>query len=153
MLLARGSPAAQFSYVTHAGLYVGGGWMVDAVPKYGVRHISVWDLANHRTLEVRRARDFDGNAIAHFALREVGKRYSIPSLIRDGIIKAQPYEEDLTGMYCTQLILRATAITDPHSRNLAESTEHNPFFPAMLVNHPSLDAVHVSWRQCWKSSL
>lgn len=148
-LVARGSNAEQFSHVTHAGIYVGDGLMVDSVPRMGVRRISVWTLASVRTLQVRRAVGFDGPAIAAFAEGEVGKSYNILALIRDGFIDANPYE-DLSGMYCTQLVLRAATATDQFSRNLAEKPEHNPFFPAMLVQHPALAPVSVHWRQAWK---
>lgn len=151
-LMAKSRPEARYSHITHAGIYVGMGQVVDAVPREGVRCISVWELAGHRALQVRRLRGFDGVAIATYALERIGARYSVLNLIRDGFIDAR-VDEYLSGMYCTQLILRASNHTDPYSRNLAQDPGRNPFFPAMLVTHPSLDDVQVSWRQCWQTLL
>ena len=152
-LLARSKASYVHHEVTHAGIYIGDGRMIDAAQGAGVQELSVWRYAGTRALQVRRVRrlsDRERVEVASFAVSQVGRSYNMLALavgehreVRSG--------ENLDSYYCSQLVLESVA--DAASMDLAEYARHRPFFPPMMVDHPALEAVDVHWWQCWGSNI
>ena len=127
--------------VTHAGVYVGEGYMVDVTPKRLAEKVSVWTYAQTRKVELRRVPGTSGEEIAKAALSYIGKPYNLRGLISDGFFPGISSEVD--SMYCSSLV--DLAVREGSGRYLGWVDGCQPVFPATLAGHPYLSPVSIYW--------
>lgn len=139
------NPAARRNALwVHAGIYVGNGDMVDASKSQGVRRRCVWDCCRHRPLRLRRLHGMapaDGQAIAQAAVRHCGKRYSLQGLAVASL--GARTEPDGDKLFCSALVGRV--IADVTALALWNLREYQPFYPAVLAEHPELADIALRW--------
>src|SRR5262249_27448512 len=126
------------SNYNHAAIYIGNGEVVEAVGQ-GVRRIKLTDFLNDdhlvRSMVLRNNNltDSQRGAIADFAIKQVGKPYSVGGVIGQGLhLKPNNAGEfDRKDYYCSQLV--AAAYSSAGAR-LDATLEHSPGELAGMVN-------------------
>lgn len=136
------------SIVSHAGIYVGNGMLVDA--RYGepVSERSVWQYCQSRPLRLRRLRNDGslpstaGDDIAAAARLHIGEPYSVLAAILSKVLpRTTPKRRAL---YCSTLV--GLVVSDATGVNLSSDIAHRPLHPAVLAAHPDLEDVLLEWR-------
>lgn len=135
--------------VTHAGIYVGDGMLVEARLRHPVSERSVWEYCRTRQLQVRRLRNDGslpgtaGDDIAAVARGHIGEPYSALAAILSKLIPGtKPVPQSL---YCSTLV--GLVVADATGVDLASDPAHRPLHPAVLAGHPDLEDVMLEWRQ------
>jgi cell wall-associated NlpC family hydrolase len=135
---------------SHAAIYIGSDLIVDATLALGaVDKQSVWSYCHHRRITVRR---LDGAAVpshhraavAAAALRHLGEPYSAIQSFLGKVGWPTAQQPNSGALYCSTFV--ALAIAEATGIQLAADPALQPFFPAMLVNHPDLSVVDLMWR-------
>ncbi len=132
---------------THAGLYVGGGEIVEAIFGDGIVKSSIWKYCQYRAICVRRIRapftGADGAVAAKAALGYVGQPYAWQEVALSKLIPAR--ESQPGRLYCSTFV--GIAINASTGYSLYGDSEHLPLQPATLAAHPGLADVRVQWRR------
>lgn len=135
------------SHMTHVGIYVGNGMMVDATLGRSIGEVSVWSYCQSRSVQVRRIVDpaITPAQIADIAVKaraHVGEPYSTLALIASKLWPGtRPQRKSL---YCSTFV--GLVIADATGVDLSSSPDHQPLYPATLGMHPDLTDVPVEWR-------
>ena len=135
------------SHLTHAGIYVGDGMMMDASWGRGVDLVSVWGYCQSRSIELRRLQDpsIPANQVAGIAAKALthrGEPYSTVGLV---LSKLWPgVQPDWERLFCSTFV--ALVVTEATGVKLASEPQHRPFYPSMLGRHPDLTTVLLEWR-------
>jgi len=132
ILLCR-SPSSAVSISgewTHAGIYVGNGQVVEALPTPGVtsRNITTWDFPTKTWVVLLRVRGGDGNRAAEFARNQVGQPYDYALWQKN----MDPNSERSEGWYCSELVWAAYF-------NQGINIEHGPDSGVVSPTEISLD--------------
>lgn len=141
---------------SHAGIYVGDGQMIDAVPGTLISQRSVWAYCEHRSLALRRlpvsphVTQAEVLGIAAAAKVYVDQPYSTLSVILDKLTpRTWPIRPGMTGrkkrLYCSTLV--SLAVNDAAGVDLANLPQHRPLFPGVLYLHPNLQVIKLGWRR------
>jgi cell wall-associated NlpC family hydrolase len=147
ILLAAGQLASLKSsirksyHVTHAGIYVGGGRMIDATPGRPVDTVSLWEYCQTRPLELRRVPDVVGQDIADAANSHLGQSYSILQVVLSKLVPGTKVVPD--AVYCS--ILVGAVVTEATGIVLESDPKYRPLYPAVLARHPGLQIVNLEW--------
>ncbi|MDP2016311.1 hypothetical protein [Hydrogenophaga sp.] len=131
----------EYATVTHAGVYVGDGYMVDVTPSRSAEKVSVWTYAQNRKIEVRRVPGDSGEDIAKAAISYLGKPYDLKGLISDGVFPGISSETE--SLYCSSLV--DLAVREGSDRFLGWVDGCQPVYPATLAGHPHLLTVSIYW--------
>lgn len=135
------------AHLTHVGLYVGGGEIVEAVPGAGVVLSSIWKYCEYRTLFVRRLpypfTPHDGRDAAIVAIKAIGQPYSMTEVFRSKLIPRTAPNPN--AVYCSTFA--AFAVNAATGYSLYDDPRFLPLLPSRLATHPDLINVDVEWRQ------
>lgn len=137
----------QSSHLTHAGIYVGNGMIVDASWGRGVDLVSVWSYCQDRSIELRRLQDssIPANQVAGIAAKALthrGEPYSTAGVVMSKLWPG--VQPDWERLFCSTFV--ALVVGEATGVNLASEPQRRPFFPSMLGQHPDLTTVPLEWR-------
>lgn len=132
---------------THAGIYVGGGQIVDAIWGRGVVQQSVWNYCQNRSLRVRRLSNPRIPAtnvanIAKVAMSYIPQQYAWWQVVLGKLGLANAPKQDQ--LYCSTLV--GLAVTQATGLDLAFWPSCQPLYPAILATQPDLTDVPLEWR-------
>ena len=135
------------SHMTHVGIYVGDGMMVDATLGRPIGKVSVWSYCQSRSDQVRRIVDpaITPEQIADIAVMaraHVGESYSTLALIASKLWPGTRPQRKI--LYCSTFV--GLVVADATGVDLSSSPDHQPLYPATLGMHPDLTDVPVEWR-------
>lgn len=146
-LLAAGQLASMKSsirksyHVTHAGIYLGAGRMIDATPGRPVATVSLWEYCQTRALELRRVPEVVGQDIADAANSHLGQSYSILQVVLSKLVPGTTAVPD--AVYCSTLV--GAVVTEATGIVLESDPKYRPLYPAVLARHPGLQTVNLEW--------
>lgn len=130
---------------THAGIYVGQGVLIDAMPRGGIARRSLAAYVN-RPVGLRRLPDIsdqERTGIADAAASYIGQSYSWWAAIASKLVPAQ-INLGRRALYCSTLV--AEAVELGCGKQLDALPTYRPLYPAALAKHEALDAVELEWR-------
>ena len=132
---------------SHAALYLGGGDIVEAIPRHGVVRRSIWNHCQTRAIRVRRlpspvVTERMAQRVADFAETFVGRRYSLKEVLRSKLVPNR--RPDVMELYCSTFI--GLAVAGITQLMLWDGPEQLPLYPAILAAHPDLADVPLLWR-------
>lgn len=135
------------SVCSHAGIYFGGGMMVDATVGTGVSARSVWGYCQFRSMQVRRLSDpsipmADIADISVFAQQHVGEPYSVIQAIISKLFPGTVPIPD--SLYCSTLV--GLVVADATGVDISSDPVHQPLHPGTLAGHPDLVDLPLEWR-------
>ena len=134
---------------THAAIYVGDGMVVDAAMSAGVMERSLWEYCEHRAITVRRLDDpsipqAEIADIAARAKKHINKPYSAWQALIAALGWPPARVPNANSLYCSTfaglVVAQATTV------RLWNDPAHQPFFPAIIAQHPELKPVTLEWR-------
>jgi len=132
---------------SHAGVYVGGGRVVDAMMNPGVVMQSIWNYCQARAIKVRRicapnVPSANVRRIASAAISYIGQAYSLPQVLLAKLGLAK--HPNPSGIYCSTLV--GLAVAQATGLDLSQDPAWQPLYPAILASHPWLVDVPLEWR-------
>lgn len=135
---------------THAGIYAGGGELIDAMPNGGIAVRQIWTYAQKRTLALRRLptlSDQERLDIVAAARRYVGTSYgwwaAAVSKLTPRFVPPQ-FIPGRRALYCSTLV--SAAVEAGCGQQLDALATYRPLYPAALSQHQALDEVELEWR-------
>ena len=134
-------------HVTHVGVYLGSGKMIDAMPGRDIGVVSVFNYCQNRAVQVRRLADSSllpssGADIARAALVFDSKPYSMMQAVFAKFwpnTKANPKR-----LYCSTLVEHAVYVAT--QVDLTADPKHQPLYPGVLLYHRNFPDVLLEWR-------
>ena len=130
---------------THAGIYVGQGVLIDAMPRGGIARRSLAAYVN-RPVGLRRIPDISDQErarIADAAASYIGQSYNWWAAIASKLVPAE-INLGRRAFYCSTLV--AEAVELGCGKQLDALPTYRPLYPAALAKHQAFDAVEVEWR-------
>lgn len=129
---------------THAGIYVGQGELIDAMPRGGIARRSLASYV-HRTMGLRRLPDISDQEradIAAAAASYIGQSYGWwAAIVEARSCGNQPGEKGALLQHA-----RRRSGGGGCGKQLDALTTYRPLYPAALAEHQSFDAIEMEWR-------